>query len=87
MNRLAERVAPWLKIRMVGEPSIAQINETVDRIVYDDGLEDKVRVSILEPLKLLNRVYHPAFETCRGYIVFVFPFVHSFVLYICCPIR
>ena len=55
MNRLAERVAPWLKIRMVGEPSIAQINETVDRIVYDDGLEDKVHVSILEPLKLLNR--------------------------------
>lgn len=42
MNRLGERVAPWLKIHLTGEPSIAQITSTVDRIVYDDGIKDKV---------------------------------------------
>ena len=46
MNRLAERVSPWLKIRMTGEPSIAQINDTVDKMVYDDGIDSKVQVSI-----------------------------------------
>lgn len=42
MNRLGERVAPWLKIHLMGEPSIAQITDTVDKIIYDDGVEDRV---------------------------------------------
>ena len=55
MNRLGERVAPWLKIRLVGEPSIAQISETVDKIVYDDGIEDRTSHKVLL-IKLLNMV-------------------------------
>lgn len=42
INRLGERCAPWLKIRLVGEPTMSQITSAVDRIVYDDGVEDKV---------------------------------------------
>lgn len=38
INRLGERVAPWLKIRMSGDPSMTQIISTVDKIVYDDGI-------------------------------------------------
>ena len=55
MNRLAERVSPWLKIRMTGEPSIAQINDTVDKMVYDDGIDSKVQVSIfVKDFKIYN---------------------------------
>ncbi|XP_052807149.1 centrosomal protein of 70 kDa-like isoform X2 [Mya arenaria] len=39
INRLGERCAPWLKIRLVGEPTMAKITSAVDRIVYDDGIE------------------------------------------------
>uniref|UniRef100_K1PL80 Centrosomal protein of 70 kDa n=1 Tax=Magallana gigas TaxID=29159 RepID=K1PL80_MAGGI len=38
INRLGERVAPWLKIRMSGDPSMTQIISAVDKIVYDDGI-------------------------------------------------
>jgi hypothetical protein len=38
MNKLGERVAPWLKIRLSGDPSLAQIITAVDKIVYDDGI-------------------------------------------------
>ncbi|XP_055997499.1 centrosomal protein of 70 kDa-like isoform X2 [Ostrea edulis] len=38
MNKLGERVAPWLKIRLSGDPSMAQIITAVDKIVYDDGI-------------------------------------------------
>ena len=54
MNRLAERVSPWLKIRMIGEPSIAQINDTVDKMVYDDGIDSKVQVSIFVKVFKIN---------------------------------
>ena len=47
INRLGERCAPWLKIRLVGEPTMTQITSAVDRIVYDDGLEDKVCNTII----------------------------------------
>lgn len=44
MNKLGERVAPWLKIRLSGDPSMAQIITAVDKIVYDDGIiREKVR--------------------------------------------
>ncbi|XP_052699861.1 centrosomal protein of 70 kDa-like isoform X1 [Crassostrea angulata] len=38
INRLGERVAPWLKIRMSGDSSMTQIISAVDKIVYDDGI-------------------------------------------------
>lgn len=38
INRLGERVAPWLKIRMSGDPSMTQVISAVDKIVYDDGI-------------------------------------------------
>ena len=38
INKLGERVAPWLKIRLSGDPSMTQIISAVDKIVYDDGI-------------------------------------------------
>ncbi|XP_062566373.1 centrosomal protein of 70 kDa-like isoform X1 [Saccostrea cucullata] len=38
LNKLGERVAPWLKIRLSGDPSMTQIIGAVDKIVYDDGI-------------------------------------------------
>ena len=80
MNRLGERVAPWLKIHLTGEPSIAQITSTVDRIVYDDGIKDKVsgfihmtRPQCLDSQQgkqlLLNSIFFPVYESFpdRGY--------------------
>ncbi|KAL4229399.1 Centrosomal protein of 70 kDa [Mactra antiquata] len=42
INRLGERCAPWLKIHLVGEPSMSQITSAVDKIVYDEGIEEQV---------------------------------------------
>ena len=42
INRLGDRCAPWLKIRLVGEPTMSQITSAVDKIVYDDGVEEQV---------------------------------------------
>ncbi|XP_045210367.2 centrosomal protein of 70 kDa-like isoform X2 [Mercenaria mercenaria] len=42
INRLGERCAPWLKIHLVGEPTMSQITSAVDKIVYDDGVEEQV---------------------------------------------
>jgi len=55
INRLGERCAPWLKIRLVGEPTMTQITSAVDRIVYDDGLEDKVCNTITCVTRLVIR--------------------------------
>ncbi|XP_060556869.1 centrosomal protein of 70 kDa-like [Ruditapes philippinarum] len=41
INRLGDRCAPWLKIRLVGEPTMSQITSAVDKIVYDDGVEEQ----------------------------------------------
>ena len=46
INRLGERCAPWLKIHLVGPPTLAQITGAVDKIVYDDGIEEQVMLLI-----------------------------------------
>lgn len=38
VNKLGERVAPWLKIRLGAEPTVAKIITAVDKLVYDDGI-------------------------------------------------
>lgn len=36
-------MAPWLKIRLGAEPTVAKIITAVDKLVYDDGItKDKV---------------------------------------------
>lgn len=41
VNRLGERCAPWLKIHLVGEPTMSQVTSAIDKIVYDDGIEEQ----------------------------------------------
>ena len=51
INKLGERVAPWLKIRLSGDPSMTQIISAVDKIVYDDGIiREKVMQTSLRGL-------------------------------------
>ena len=43
VTKLGDRVAPWLKIRLSGAPTISKIITAVDKLVYDDGVStDKV---------------------------------------------
>ncbi|XP_033731552.1 LOW QUALITY PROTEIN: centrosomal protein of 70 kDa-like [Pecten maximus] len=38
LNKLGERIAPWLKIRLAGTASVPRIISAVDKLVYDDGI-------------------------------------------------
>jgi hypothetical protein len=38
VTKLGDRVAPWLKIRLSGAPTISKIITAVDKLVYDDGV-------------------------------------------------
>lgn len=38
VNKLSDRVAPWLKLRMTGDPTVSQILGVVDKLVFDDGI-------------------------------------------------
>ncbi|XP_063423324.1 centrosomal protein of 70 kDa-like isoform X1 [Mytilus trossulus] len=38
VNKLGDRVAPWLKIRLGSEPSVSKIITALDKLVYDDGI-------------------------------------------------
>ncbi|KAK3105874.1 hypothetical protein FSP39_007585 [Pinctada imbricata] len=38
VNKLAQRVAPWLKIHLSGEATLERIIGAVDKLVYDDGI-------------------------------------------------
>ena len=43
VTKLGDRVAPWLKIRLSGVPTVSKIITAVDKLVYDDGVStDKV---------------------------------------------
>ncbi|KAK3607831.1 hypothetical protein CHS0354_031332 [Potamilus streckersoni] len=49
LNRLSERVAPWLKIHLTGEPSVSKIITAMDKLTYEDDVkaekENKDRIS------------------------------------------
>lgn len=51
VNKLSDRVAPWLKLRMTGDPTVSQILGVVDKLVFDDGIaREKVCI-----LNLINQ--------------------------------
>jgi hypothetical protein len=52
VTKLGDRVAPWLKIRLSGAPTISKIITAVDKLVYDDGVStDKVVINIFNHIQ------------------------------------
>jgi hypothetical protein len=75
VTKLGDRVAPWLKIRLSGAPTISKIITAVDKLVYDDGVStDKVN-------SLICNKYIKSYSTNNCEFIFI-RWIPIFVVFI-----